>query len=61
MEKECLGCHKPNTDDCLTKDGLCFDCDVEKIELIVPRDEFDAITDQLMMAQAKSRSNEAKN
>lgn len=57
MDKNCLGCKQPNTNDSLTPDGLCFECDVEKIELIVPADEFNAITDQLMMAQAKSHSN----
>ncbi len=58
MDKQCVSCSMANEDDCLTCDGLCFDCDVEKIKLVVEHNNLDGIIEKLAIAQGLEPGNE---
>lgn len=37
---ECVFCGRPDVDDGLTPDGLCFECGVEDVTVALTSDEF---------------------
>jgi hypothetical protein len=47
MKRQCLSCKTINEDDGITPDGLCFDCDQDKIEFNVEPSMFDEIVGKL--------------
>ncbi len=51
----CKNCAEKNVNDSLTPDGLCFECDVEKIEFVVAPECFNDIVEKYAIHNAQGR------
>ncbi len=52
MDK-CQGCKRPNVDDALTPEGLCYECDQGRVDFVVEPECFDGIVEQLAVHNSR--------